>query len=64
MSRSAVAASPASFGRAGRHELRDRLMQRRYKGFKSRIRRALLMESMASDDTKAIIEFRVDAYQI
>jgi len=47
---------------SGQLELRDRLLERRYKAFKSRIVAPFLMERMTSDDTKAMIEFRLAAW--
>ena len=47
---------------SGQLELRDRLLERRYKAFKSRIVAPLLMEQMSAPDTKAMIEFRLDAW--
>jgi type II secretory pathway predicted ATPase ExeA len=47
---------------AGQLELRDRLLERRYKAFKSRIVAPLLMERMMAADTQAMIEYRLDAW--
>lgn len=49
---------------SGQLELRDRLLERRYKAFKSRIVAPLLMERMTPADTQAMIAFRLDSWGI
>jgi len=49
---------------SGQLELREGLLERRYKAFRSRIVAPLLMERMTAIDTQAMIEFRLDAWGI
>lgn len=49
---------------SGQLELRDRLLERRYKAFRSRIVAPLLMERMTAADTQAMIEYRLEAWGI
>ena len=47
---------------SGQLELRDRLLERRYKAFRSRIVAPLVMQPMTVDETAAMIEFRLDGW--
>lgn len=47
---------------SGQLELRDRLLERRYKAFRSRIVAPLVMQPMTSEETAAMIEFRLDGW--
>jgi general secretion pathway protein A len=49
---------------SGQLELRDRLLERRYKAFRSRIVAPLLMERMTAADTRAMIAYRLEAWGI
>lgn len=49
---------------SGQLELRDRLLERRYKAFRSRIVAPLLMQPMTADETSAMIEFRLDGWGV
>jgi type II secretory pathway predicted ATPase ExeA len=49
---------------AGQLELRDRLQTKRYKAFKSRIVAPVVLEYFSSDETKAMIEYRHDYWQV
>jgi general secretion pathway protein A len=44
---------------SGQLELRERLLERRYRAFRSRIVAPLVMQPMTADDTAAMIEFRL-----
>jgi general secretion pathway protein A len=44
---------------SGQLDLRERLLERRYKAFRSRIVAPLVMQPMTADDTAAMIEFRL-----
>jgi general secretion pathway protein A len=47
---------------SGQLELRDRLLERRYKAFRSRIVAPLVMQPMTVEETAAMIEFRLDGW--
>jgi general secretion pathway protein A len=47
---------------SGQLELRDRLLERRYKAFRSRIVAPLVMQSMTAEETAAMIAFRLDGW--
>ena len=47
---------------SGQLELRDRLLERRYKAFRSRIVAPLVMQPMTDAETAAMIEFRLDGW--
>jgi general secretion pathway protein A len=47
---------------SGQLELRDRLLNRRYKAFRSRIVAPLLMQPMTADETRAMIDYRLEGW--
>lgn len=49
---------------SGQLELRDRLLERRYKAFRSRIVAPLLMQPMTAEYTAAMIDFRLDGWGV
>jgi len=49
---------------AGQLELRDRLMMKRYKAFKSRIVAPVVLEYFAPDETAAMIAYRHEYWQV
>jgi hypothetical protein len=42
--------------------LRERLLERRYKAFRSRIVAPLVMQPMTAEETAAMIQFRLDGW--
>ena len=49
---------------SGQLELRDRLQERKYKAFRSRIVAPHLMHPLTSEETAAMIQFRLDSWGI
>ena len=49
---------------SGQLELRDRLLERRYKAFRSRIVAPLVMQPMTAEETASMIDFRLDGWGI
>jgi general secretion pathway protein A len=49
---------------SGQLELRDRLQERKYKAFRSRIVAPHLMQPLTSEETAAMIQFRLDSWGI
>jgi general secretion pathway protein A len=49
---------------SGQLELRDRLLERRYKAFRSRIVAPLVMQPMTAEETRSMIEFRLDGWGV
>lgn len=49
---------------SGQIELRDRLLERQYKAFRSRIVAPLIMQRMIEAETRAMIEFRLDGWGV
>jgi len=49
---------------AGQLELRDRMMTRRYKAFRSRIVAPVVLELFTAEETEAMIAFRHDYWQV
>jgi general secretion pathway protein A len=47
---------------SGQLELRDRLQERKYKAFRSRIVAPHLMQPLSADETAAMIQFRLDSW--
>src|SRR5262249_4287975 len=47
---------------SGQIELRDRLLERQYKAFRSRIVAPLVMQPMSEHETCAMIDFRLDGW--
>jgi general secretion pathway protein A len=49
---------------SGQLELRDRLQERKYKAFRSRIVAPHLMQPLSAEETAAMVRFRLDAWDL